>query len=218
MKIRAVAAAALALALGLGMTGCNMISPQRTQMEYDPSDGVGLEISDGVHVENAMLLTDDGGERANLILTGVNFTASEATLTVDVGDSSVEISLEPRGENVPNSITDVGYGEQGEEIVTGDFQTGSTINTTFTATYTDAEGQTQTESVEVPLPILGSDDLENVLPEYRTLLPETPTPTPEETPSETFEEVIEDDIVEEEGFTPDEPVDPAEPAEEDTTP
>lgn len=178
MKIRAVAAAALALAIGVGLTGCNMISPQRTEMKYDPSDGISADLG-GVSVQNALLLTTESSSDANFVFTAVNVTDEDATVTAKVGSSTVENSI-----TANENVLQVGYGEAGPEIVSGDFVTGTTIEVTFTSEYSDAEGNAQTGEQTVLVPILGSEDEGGVLEEYATLLPEAPA---EETPAPTTE-------------------------------
>lgn len=170
MKIRAVAAAALALALGVGLTGCNMFSPQRTEMEYDASDGISADLG-GVTVQNALLLTTETASDANFLFTAVNLTDAEATVSAQVGSSIVAKSISP---NANENLLEVGSGEEGPELVNGDFVTGTTIEVTFTSEYTDAEGNAQTAEQTVFVPILGSDDAKDVLEEYATLLPQEP--------------------------------------------
>ncbi|KAB1643094.1 hypothetical protein [Gulosibacter chungangensis] len=190
MKIRAVAAAALALAIGVGLTGCNMISPQRTEMQYDASDGVSADLG-GVSVQNALLLTTESVDEANFVFTAVNLTNAEATVTAQVGASSVEKTID---HTINNRLVKVGFGESGSEIVSGDFVSGSTFEVTFTSTYTDDEGNTQTAEQTVIVPVLGSEIAEGVLGEYATLLPEATEPGFTET-----EETIEEEVGEDEG-------------------
>ena len=194
MKIRAVAAAALALALGAGLTGCNMISPQRTTMQYAASDGVHVDLG-SVAVRNALLIVDtDTAEatQANLVLTAVNSSTAAAQLTVSfAGDAphQVELPFEQQ-----SNVVHVGFGEGGPELVTGAFTSGTTVEATFKATYTDKDGQRQTVETTHLVPVLGADDPANVLVEYQTLAPgaggaTAPTdaataPAPTETPAE----------------------------------
>lgn len=195
MKIRAVAAAALALAIGAGLTGCNMISPQRTEMEYDASDGISADLG-GISVQNALLLTTESANEANFVFAAVNLTDEDATLTAEVGASTVEKSISPS-----ENFLQVGFGEAGAETVSGDFVTGATIEVTFTSEYTDAEGNAQTAEQTVLVPILGSEDAEGVLIEYATLLPQanaedeaTATTEPTETGSTEGDSTEGDDL------------------------
>ena len=193
MKIRAVAAAALALALGAGLTGCNMISPQRTQMEYAASDGVHVDLG-AVAVRNALLIVDtDTAEasQANLVLTAVNGSAADAQLTVSFeGDAPNRITL-PHDQQ--SNVVQLGFGDAGPELVNGTFTSGTTVEAVFSATYTDKDGNQQTAETTHRVPVLGADDPANVLLEYQTLAPgagagagaETPTAEPTPTPTPT---------------------------------
>ena len=64
---RRVLGAAAAAALALTMTGCAFASPVSTQLDYAPSDGARVVLSQGgaqVRVENMMILTAGEGEAA----------------------------------------------------------------------------------------------------------------------------------------------------------
>lgn len=78
-----VVAASLVLA---GTAGCTFLTPQATQMPYDPSDGVRAQVGD-VRLLNAMLLTDDG-ETASLLVTVANGAKRSATVNVQYQDAS----------------------------------------------------------------------------------------------------------------------------------
>ena len=171
MKIRAVAAAALALALGVGLTGCNMISPQRTQMEYAASDGINVDLG-SIAVRNALLIVDtDTAEasQANLVAGIVNRTTEDAQVTVALeGASPVQLSVPAQGDS---NLVQFGFGDAGPEFVSGSFTSGTTVEATFTAVYTDREGNQQTVEETRLVPVLGADDPANVLIEYQTLAP-----------------------------------------------
>lgn len=189
MKFRAVAAAALALALGAGLTGCNLISPQRTTMEYAASDGVNAEVGD-LQVRNALLVVDTDTEEvteANLVLAVVTNSTEETKLEVVIdGGSTATIPVKKDAEN--KGLVAVGFGEAGPEPVTGKFTSGGTVTVTFRSG--DAEATTK-------VPVLGAEDPANVLDEYETLAPgggaagesEAPANTKpaEQTPAETDE-------------------------------
>ncbi|MDJ1369952.1 hypothetical protein [Gulosibacter molinativorax] len=202
MKIRAVAAAAIALAIGVGLTGCNMISPQRTELKYDASDGISADLG-GVSVQNAMLFTTDEASDANLVFTAVNRSTEDATVTAQVGSSTVE---NPISANMDKNVLKVGYGDAGPELVSGtEFVSGTTVAVTFSSTYTDSEGASQTAEEVVMVPVLGSDQQDGVLEEYATLMPEpAPAENATETPVATPDAGVDEGTVE---------GDPAQPAE-----
>lgn len=174
MKIRAVAASALALALAAGLTGCNMISPQRTTMEYAASDGINVDLGD-VHARNVLLLTDGTGSQANLVFTAVNTSGEDAQLNLNVDGTAVNL---PLTYTPGNDVTEVGFGDEGQQLVQGDFTTGTTVEVTFQASYTDADGARQTVEATHAVPVLGDDDAASVHEEYQTLLPTSGTDTP----------------------------------------
>ena len=110
MKIPAgIAAATLAVA---ALTGCSVINPITTQMAYDPSDGVSLEIGT-VRALNLLVVVEEEG--ATGVLTGsLHNTGTEdvaVSASID-GDSIVTVDV-PAGE-----IVKLG-GDQGDNAVTG---------------------------------------------------------------------------------------------------
>ena len=163
MKFRAVAASALALALAAGLTGCNLISPQRTTMEYAASDGVHASVGD-LEVRNALLIVDSDTQdvnEANLVLSVITESDTPATLEVAIdGGSTVSIPVEKTSAN--KGLVKVGFDEAGAQIVTGKFRSGDTVNVTFRSAGSEATAT---------VPVLGADNPENVLDEYKTLAP-----------------------------------------------
>lgn len=76
---RAAASIVLAGALLAGTAGCTFITPQATLEQYDPSDGVGIDIGD-VQVRNVIALINDDGHAVNLLITLVNSGSSSASV------------------------------------------------------------------------------------------------------------------------------------------
>lgn len=175
MKTRAVASIAIAVALGFGLTACNYISPQRTTMQYDASDGVSAVVGD-LEVRNALFLIDpekgEGtAEVASLLFAVVNHTGEAAEFTISVGGSNTQTTIVvPAGE----TLVPVGYGEGQSIIIEGtEFVGGST----HVVTFTPSEGGSTTVNVPV---------LDGTLAEYSTLLPTVaPTTIPPVEPTET---------------------------------
>lgn len=137
MKLRAAASLALALAAVTGLAGCNLISPQRTTMEYDASDGVGVSVGD-VEIRNAILLVDptsptESPDTANFIFGLVNHSGEAGTLTVTVGEGAEQATATidyPADE----TLVKVGYGDEGQFLLTGaPLAPGSAVQVTFTA-------------------------------------------------------------------------------------
>jgi hypothetical protein len=180
VKIRAVAASALALALAAGLTGCNMISPQRTTMEYAASDGINVDLGE-VHVRNMLLLANPDGSQANVVFAAVNGTTESAQLNLTINGTAVNL---PLTYNPESDITEVGFGEEGEHLVSGSFETGTTVEVEFEATYTAADGTRQTVTDTHRVPILGDEEAQHVLEEYQTLVPQDPADLPAATPED----------------------------------
>jgi hypothetical protein len=80
VKLRIAISAALALSVALGTTGCNLIQPQATRNHYDPSDGVAVNVGD-LDLRNLIIISDDG-ELGSLVLSGINTSKLDATVTV----------------------------------------------------------------------------------------------------------------------------------------
>ncbi len=78
---RAAASVVLAGALLVGTTGCTFISTQATLIQYDPSDGVGVDVGN-VHVRNAIALINDDGRAVSLMITLVNSGSEIANVTL----------------------------------------------------------------------------------------------------------------------------------------
>ena len=146
MKIPAgIAAATLAAAV---LAGCSTINPITTQMEYDASDGVSVEIGE-VRGLNLMVVTDEQG--ATGVLTGTlhNTGTEDVAVSASIdGDAIATI-------DVPAGATVKLGGDQGDAAVTGVVPVAPGLLTDV-AFQTPAAGQV-TEQVPV---------LDGTLPEY----------------------------------------------------
>lgn len=113
MKARLVSAVVLASVVALSTAGCGFITPQATNYEYAPSDGVNVTAG-AVEVRNALFITNDSATTFNLSMTAV--TAAESakslkiTVVVDGERTSKEISVEP-------GLTKFGNAEDGQEQI-----------------------------------------------------------------------------------------------------
>ncbi|PZE69550.1 hypothetical protein DEI83_00415 [Curtobacterium sp. MCBD17_021] len=152
---------AVAATIALGATGCEFLSPSRTQEIRQITDGV--DVSTGtIDVRNALLITDTG-EDARFVGTLVNTGNDDRTVTLELDgtDQTVE---------VPSNSTVVLADDEEHDTVDFDDVTakpGSLVKMYFS--YQGAEGASAT------VPVLTSAQ-----EEYQTLAP-TPTPTPTET-------------------------------------
>ncbi|GAB2834842.1 DNA modification methylase [Microbacterium insulae] len=113
MKPRHLASIAVATALVLGTTGCSMISPQATTIEYSAAEGVNVYDSGPLDVRNAFIVATDDGAVGNLVAAIVNDTDESHTLRIELGEGSSAQSFE---QTVPARTT-VSLGADGEDPI-----------------------------------------------------------------------------------------------------
>lgn len=169
MRARLAASAALATVLAVGLVGCTLLTPQATLKQYDPSDGVGAKVGD-VDIVNAIAIAGDTSSTstdANLVFSAVNSSDSSIRLRVQYpsGERNRTRTVE-----VGPGITKVGYGDDGQFLLTGFHpRPGALAKIYF------QYGSQQGKQVTVPV-------LNDSWSSFKDLGP-TPTPTP--TPSTT---------------------------------
>ena len=153
MKSRTAAAVALAATLLLGTTGCTFGADIATNIDYEPSDGVGGEVGE-LALRNALLIGEDGN-LLNLVISVANSSDSDETLTVQwEGEGGAESAdfVVPAGGFVA-------IGAEEEVLVTGaDATIGSLMPVFFQ--YGDEPG------TELLIPVLDGG-----LPEYELFVP-----------------------------------------------
>lgn len=176
MKSRLFASLAIGAAVVLGTTGCNLVAPQATTIDYSASDGVNVPESGPLQVRNALIVADDEGTIGNFVAAIVNDTTEPQTLRLEVGEGSdvVRASVNvPAGRTL--SLGDLANDVEPLQLDGIDAAPGSTIPVFFQSG--DAEGAL----VQVPV-------LDGAL-EYLSPLAPTPTPTgvlvPATTPTPT---------------------------------
>jgi hypothetical protein len=89
VKARLIASVALAATVVFGATGCNLVAPQATTKQYDPSDGVGVNLGD-LRLRNLIVVTEDGTD-GNLIFTAVN-NGSSHSLSIQFGEDDTTVT------------------------------------------------------------------------------------------------------------------------------
>ncbi|QLD10941.1 DNA modification methylase [Microbacterium oleivorans] len=153
MKLRIVASIALGAALTLGATGCSMIAPQATTIDYSASDGVNIPPSGPLDIRNAMVIADESGTAGNFLAAIVNDTDEPQTLVFGFGDDTTTLRVPARER--------ISLGVDGEEpILLEDIDTlpGATLPMSFQSG--DGEGV----RTEVPV-------LDGMLPYYTEFVP-----------------------------------------------
>ncbi len=93
MNTRRLAPVALAVAVLLGTTGCSMISPQATTIEYAAADGVNIPASGPLKVRNALFVADESGVAANFLAAVVNDTDKTEKLTVSIDGTTKTVRV-----------------------------------------------------------------------------------------------------------------------------
>lgn len=79
------------------LTGCGAASPIQTKKLYAASDGVRVEIGEGLRAENLLLLTAGEGEPVRVIGALVNDTATEAEISLDLSGVAQTYSVQANG-------------------------------------------------------------------------------------------------------------------------
>lgn len=161
MKVRVFVAVALAAGVVLGTSGCGLLQPQATRIQYDPSDGVSVQLGD-IYLDNILVISDNG-EDGNLLMAVTNATGEDVTL--DLGFVSAETLAE--GEVIiPNNVkvpTSFGTDKENTVILNGIATIpGGLLEMAFAL----PGGQAQT----ILVPVLNSE-----LPEYAGLEPQKVT-------------------------------------------
>lgn len=87
----AVAGALGAVAVTLG--GCSFLSPIQTLDPYAPSDGVRVEVADGVFIENLLIVAADEGEPGRVLGAVNNETDDDVDLTISFPESGEDLSV-----------------------------------------------------------------------------------------------------------------------------
>lgn len=94
MKPRHLASIAVATALVLGTTGCSMISPQATTIEYSAAEGVNVYDAGPLDVRNAFIVATEDGAEGNFVAAIVNDTDDSHTLRIELGEGSSTSSFQ----------------------------------------------------------------------------------------------------------------------------
>lgn len=145
MNPRLIASLAIGAALVLGTTGCSMVSPQATTINYAAAEGVNVYGSGPVQVRNAQIVANESGSEGNFVAALLNETDESQTLRIEFGESSSRVSIEVR---VPANTTMSLGAEDGEEPILVedlDTQPGADIPAFFQSG--DAEGELTTVPV-----------------------------------------------------------------------
>lgn len=111
-----IAAATLGTSLVLG--ACSVANPITTKGPYAASDGVRVELTDGVSVENLMLLSEGEGEPGHLLGAVVNLTTEPVQVTITLGEDGSPIPVRVPAEGTVN-FTDADITEESVPVAPG---------------------------------------------------------------------------------------------------
>ncbi|GEB45111.1 hypothetical protein DEU35_1489 [Microbacterium sp. AG157] len=184
MKTRLIASIALGAAVVLGTTGCNILAPQATTIDYSASDGVNVPADSGpLHIRNAMIVANDDGTTGNFVAAVVNDTTEPLTLRLEVGEgsSAVRSSVNVLA-NRTLSLGDLADGVQPLRLDDIDAVPGSTVPVYFQS------GDGQGALIQVPVLDGALEYLAPLAPSPEpsfsvTPLPATPSATPTASPT-----------------------------------
>jgi hypothetical protein len=176
VRRRIAATAVLAVGLALGLGGCTFLAPTATAIQYDPSDGVSLNLGD-LQVRNAFVIAPKG--------TDANFIGA----LINNGGKTITVGLQYTSHTDGKStvVTDAVKLKSGQVVSFGnpgvpqlvfrgaDAKPGALLK--IFIVYKNASGAVTTSGKNLLLPVLdGSQSYYNGL--APSPLPATPTPTP----------------------------------------
>jgi hypothetical protein len=95
-RTRLVSSLAIGAALVLTTTGCSMISPQATTLEYSAAEGTNVYGSGPIAVRNAQIVANEDGSEGNFVAALVNDTDESHTLNIEFGGQDSAITLTVR--------------------------------------------------------------------------------------------------------------------------
>lgn len=158
VKARLIASVVLAASVVLGTSACNLVAPQATTNNYDPSDGVSGRTGD-LKIRNAMIIVGENGTDGNLVAAVTNGGDAQS-LSIQFGEGEDETVTAAIPEQ---STVSFGTAEDDPILLEGiDAEAGSLVEVFFQ--YGNETG------VEILVPVL-----DGALEEYSDLVPETAT-------------------------------------------
>lgn len=88
---------AAVIGASLLVASCSAMTPIQTAELYNAGDGVRVDVSDDVRVENLMVLTDGEGGEGLVFGALVNDSAQEVLMSVTIGDGGIQLPVLPDG-------------------------------------------------------------------------------------------------------------------------
>ncbi|MGZ0713067.1 DNA modification methylase (plasmid) [Coraliomargarita sp. W4R53] len=147
MKSRLIASLVVGAALVVSTTGCSMIAPQATTIQYDAAEGVNVPDSGPVEVRNVFIVANEDGSEGNLVAALINDSDQSHTLNIELGAGSSTISKTVR---VPAGTT-ISLGGDDAPLLINDLDA---IAGTVIEAYFESDG---TGSPVVDVPVLDGE-------------------------------------------------------------
>ncbi|MCL3861488.1 hypothetical protein [Actinotalea sp. K2] len=153
-RARRTSAVLVALVAGLGLAGCSVTNPMTTSWSYAASDGVRVELSDMVVVENLFVLTAAEGEPGTVLGAVVNRGGQDVEVSIGLPDGTSSQAF-----TVPAGLSQrLGPDDEAIDIDAVPAAPGALVEL---AVISDRSGST---TLRVPV-------LDGTLPEYTDLVP-----------------------------------------------
>lgn len=118
---RRLAAAGLAAAAALTLSACQISSPVTTDMNYDPADGVSVDVGDVV-VRDLLVVSEGNGAPGIVSGLVVNQSREVAEVTLAVNSGGQMVALQPSLEVQPGQsarLDGEGQGDSGQAVQVG---------------------------------------------------------------------------------------------------
>lgn len=100
MKSRLAASIIISVAVITGATGCSMISPVATKIDYSPSDGVNVSTDGPIQVRNAFIVATEDGSVGNLIGAFINEGDKNESISIEIDGRAPLLVKVPAGDPV----------------------------------------------------------------------------------------------------------------------
>lgn len=166
--VQRTVAAGIAATVLLTATGCSLVSPQATTLEYSAADGI-VEDLGPLELRNILLVSPSEGKPGTLLGTVFNTSSSDVQLTIDGDTESATITVPGNGKFVfededTEDGTLAGISER----------PGALVDLPFTV-------NSQTKDIKIPV-------LDGTFERYQEFVPGGYTPAPTGTASAPTEE------------------------------
>ncbi len=165
--LRLAASVAVAAALAVGTSGCTLLAPTATKIQYDPADGISVNLGK-VLLRDAKVVPNADGSLVALAFTAINNSGAATSLNISVTTAS---GVEQGAVTLPIGITNF-PGTAGALTVADPAD--ATLGSLYTVIF-QADGS---DTTPAQLPVLdptGRPWLDSAIP--------TPLPTPVPLPS-----------------------------------